>query len=109
MSKYRFTIDVDLERVGLENAANVAGSADAAAEAVFVEAMVQAARLAALDEFRSLQNRKDLSTSERAARMAASMNRAKLALQAEANMTVKKLPDDVIIHDDTPERVALAA
>lgn len=108
VSKYRVTFDVDLEKVGLEDATGGNDPTETVAQLVAQE-LLKAARLSSLASVSSARTNEHLSASEKAAIMARGLKKAKLTLQAEANLQVEQLPMDAEILDDTPERTALAA
>lgn len=107
MSKFRVVFDVDLEKICPEALAG-AGDTVESAEVLLSRMLLEAARKNALKDVQRVRQ-SNLSAEEKSIAMAECLRRAKLALQAEANMTVEALPDSAVVLDDIPERVALAA
>lgn len=108
MTKFRVAFDVDLSKISPEDFGN-AGAELEAAEALITSVLLETTRKAALKQLVALRMQAGLSDAQRSTAMAEQLRAAKLTLQAEANLTVEALPDDAVVLDDTPERIALAA
>lgn len=107
-NKFRITFDVDLGKIAPEVLSEGA-DAEATAQMAVTGMLLAFARKQAIREMQAVGRRSDLAANEKTKLMARQLKRAKLALQAEANLSVDCLPDDAVIRDDTPEREALAA
>lgn len=108
MSKFRFTFDLDLGKISPEEITTSPATISIASR-IINRMFLSFVRKSALRNLQQVRTTAGFSPEEQAALMAECLRRVKLAIQAEANLTVVALPDDAVIHDDTPERIALAA
>jgi hypothetical protein len=108
-TKFRVTFDIDLEKISPDELANGTTDEAALARAVVIRMLTTSNRKSCLREMQRIRTSTQLTAEEKAMGMAECLRRAKLSLQAEANLDVQALPADAIIREDTEEREALAA
>lgn len=99
-SKFNIQINVDLKDIAPEREGQF--NPDIAA-AIFVEAIINAARRQNKAELHEIKNSTDIKDSDvKTIKMAEKLRGMMLGVMAEANMTVTELPADTIINTELP-------
>lgn len=108
-TKFRVTFDIDLAKISPEALANGTTDEAAVARTVVTRMLMASNRKASLREMQRIRTSDKLSASEKGQLMAECLRRAKISLMAEANLEVEPLPMTAVIHEDTEERINIAA
>lgn len=108
-TKFRVTFDIDLAKISPDALANATTDEAAVARAVVTRMLMASNRKASLREMQRIRTSDKLSAPEKGQLMAECLRRAKISLMAEANLEVEALPMTAVIHEDTEERISIAA
>jgi hypothetical protein len=108
-TKFRVTFDVDLGKISPDELANGTSNEAVHARKIITRLLLASNRKASLREMQRIRTATQLTAAEKSQMMAECLRRAQVSMMAEANLEVTALPMDAVIHDDTEERISIAA
>jgi hypothetical protein len=108
-TKFRVTFDVDLGKISPDELANGTSNEAVQARKIITRLLLASNRKASLREMQRIRSATQLTATEKSQMMAECLRRAQVSMMAEANLEVVALPADAVIHDDTEERISIAA
>ena len=108
-TKFRVTFDIDLAKITPEILATGTSDEAAIARTVVTRMLLDSNRKSSLREMQRIRTSDRLTDVEKSKAMAECLRRAKISIMAEANLNLVPLPMDSVIHEDTEERISIAA
>ncbi len=109
-TKFRVSFDIDLLKISPEEMRSSSQEElEEIALAAVTRMLLASNRKASLREMQRVRAATTLTAAEKSQAMAECLRRAKISLQAEANLSIEALPATAVIREDTDERISIAA